>query len=116
MESGLAPVNNSDANANTEVFTEPNNNTVFECKYELDSVASFFEVSADYYTATNDTTFFGRYQWIEAVQRLMDLVEEQTYPTYTGNGSIVIAPYTFRAFTNRATDSEQQRLRKSRPW
>lgn len=105
VESGLEPVNNSDANANTEVFPDPDNNTVFECKYELDSVASFFEVSADYYRSTNDTAFFGKYQWIEAVQTLMDLVEEQTYPTYTANGSVVTAPYTFRAFTNRATET-----------
>lgn len=105
LESGLDPVNNADASAQTTVFPNPDNNTVFECKYELDSVASFFQVSVDYYEATHDKAFFSKYRWIDAVQAMMDLVEEQTYPTYNADGSIVIAPYTFSAFTNRATET-----------
>lgn len=105
LESGLEPVNNSDASANTKVFPDPDNYTVFECKYELDSIASFLQLSADYYEKTNDSQFFSKYQWIDAVQTLMTVVGEQTYPTYNEDGSIVIAPYTFSAFTNRGTET-----------
>ena len=105
-ESGLAPVNNSDASAQTTVFPTPDDNTVFECKYELDSIASFFQTSSEYYKATKDEAFFAKSKtWLKAVQTAMNLVEEQTYPTYSANGSIVIAPYTFSAFTNRATET-----------
>lgn len=104
-ESGLKPVNNSDAFANTEVFPQDDPDTVFECKYELDSVASFFEVSSDYYHATQDVEFFRKYQWLEAVQTLSQLISDQTYPTYTANGSVFQPPYTFRATTDRATET-----------
>lgn len=105
-ESGLAPVNNSDASAQTTVFPRPDNNTVFECKYELDSIASFFQTSSEYYKVTKDKSFFAKSTtWLKAAQTAMKLVEEQTYPTYSADGPIVIAPYTFSAFTNRATET-----------
>lgn len=105
-ESKLAPVNNSDASAQTTVFPKPDNNTVFECKYELDSIASFFQTSSEYYQVTKDKAFFDNSQtWLKAVETVMDLVEAQTYPTYSAEGPIVIAPYTFSAFTDRATET-----------
>ncbi len=64
-ESGIPPSVNSAAADDT--VTPPYSNTsVFECKYELDSLAAFLEVSTDYYAATGDADFFGRFQWVAA--------------------------------------------------
>ena len=104
-ESGLSPVNNSDASAQTTVTPTPNNNTVFECKYELDSIAAFLQVSSEYFEATNDTEFFTKYKWIDALEAVLKVIEDQTYPTYSTNGSVIIAPYTFSAFTDRSTET-----------
>lgn len=104
-ESDIPPVYN-DWNDRTTVFPVPDNNTVFECKYELDSIASFFQVSSEYYKVTKDKSFFAKSKsWLKAAQTAMDLIAEQTYPTYSENGSIVVAPYTFSAFSDRATET-----------
>ena len=34
-----------------------NNQTVFECKYELDSLCGFLKLSRSYYGATKDVSF-----------------------------------------------------------
>ncbi|KAK5942863.1 hypothetical protein PMZ80_005429 [Knufia obscura] len=104
-ESGLAPANNTEQNKDTIVTPTPDDNLTWQCKYELDSVGSFFQLSTDYYSKTGDFEFFGKYQWVKAVEAMMQLVDEQLYPTYQANGSINIAPYTFQALTFRATET-----------
>lgn len=54
-ESGLSPSHNSYADG---VIVNPpvNNQTVFECKYEIDSLCSFIKLSRSYYQATNDNS------------------------------------------------------------
>ena len=61
-ESGIKPAVNSFA-ATDVVYPNVSNTTVFECKYELDSLAAFLEVSHNYYNATSDLDFFNRFQW-----------------------------------------------------
>ncbi|KAK5170116.1 uncharacterized protein LTR77_004700 [Saxophila tyrrhenica] len=104
-ESGVKPENNTEQNAEVTVTPKPNYDKVWQCKYEVDSIASFLQLSADYYKKTGDADFFSQYRWIDAVKTGMDLVEEQTYPTYYPNGSVVEAPYTYSAFTDRATET-----------
>jgi len=53
VESGIQPANNTSGSDDT-VFPEYSNQTVFECKYELDSLAAFLEISTNYYNGTND--------------------------------------------------------------
>ena len=66
-ESGLAPSINSAAT--NDVVTPPYvNTTVYECKYELDSLAAFLQISTEYYQATNDAAFFSKFNWVSAVQ------------------------------------------------
>lgn len=104
IESGIGPAINSAA---LQDVVEPaySNQSVFECKYELDSLAAFLQVSAEYYNATKDLAFFEKYQWINAVESILSLAENMTIGTYAGNGTVNISPYTFMRTTTAGTET-----------
>ncbi|QIX00537.1 hypothetical protein AMS68_006054 [Peltaster fructicola] len=104
VESGIAPAVNG-ASSSDVVQPPYNNQSVFECKYELDSLAAFLEVSTNYYTATQDSAFFGKYQWLAAVHAVLDVANAMMTPTYAANGSVNTSPYTFTRQTNRASET-----------
>ena len=104
IEASLAPAVNPAASGDT-VKPPYGNSSVFECKYELDSLAAFLQVSTNYYTATNDIAFFARYQWIDAVQSVLDVANAMMTPTYTQNGSEADSPYTFTRLSTRASET-----------
>jgi uncharacterized protein len=56
-ECGLPPSFNPYSQTDV-VFPPYSNQSVFECKYELDSLAAFLQISSDHYSATNDIGFF----------------------------------------------------------
>lgn len=78
---------------------------VFECKYELDSLAAFLQLSYDYYSRTRDAEFFARFEWKTAVERLMGVVDELTAGTYADDGMVNEAPYQFTRQTSVATET-----------
>ena len=104
VESGIAPANNGAATSD-QVVPPYDKNFVFECKYELDSLAAFLEVSTNYYIATKDSAFFGKYQWVDAVKAVINAAESMTVPTYASTGSVNTSPYTFQRTTNRASET-----------
>ena len=104
VESGVEGSVNGAASQDT--VTPPYSNaSVFECKYELDSLASFLEVSANYYNATGDLDFFGRFQWVDAVRAVLNTATEMMTPTYGPDGQVLDSPYTFMRLTTRATET-----------
>ncbi|KAK3489995.1 hypothetical protein B0T13DRAFT_405650 [Neurospora crassa] len=103
-ESGIPPAANSAASSDT-VYPPYDPDKVFECKYELDSLASFLQISAQYHAATNDTAFFGRFQWVEAVQTVLDTAKAMMTPTYGPEGQVLQSPYTFTRMTTRTTET-----------
>ncbi|KAJ4416819.1 hypothetical protein N0V82_006548 [Gnomoniopsis sp. IMI 355080] len=56
VEAEMAPGN--DGNPHDLVFPHYDPAVVFECKYELDSLAAFLQLSWDYYSRTKDARFF----------------------------------------------------------
>lgn len=56
MEAEMPPGN--DGNPHDIVFPAYNPSVVFECKYELDSLAAFLQLSWDYFYRTKDARFF----------------------------------------------------------
>ena len=103
-ESNISAAVNSAASDDT-VKPTYSNTSVFECKYELDSLAAFLEVSTNYYNATQDLEFFGKYQWISAIQTVMETAVAMMTPTYGADGQVLDSPYTFTRLTTRATET-----------
>ncbi|KAL2162545.1 hypothetical protein VTH06DRAFT_7459 [Thermothelomyces fergusii] len=108
VESGISPALNPAAS--DDAVTPPYDPAkVFECKYELDSLASFLQLSAAYYAATHDAAFFGNAStspnWLPAVRAVLDTAKAMTEGTYADDGSVRAPPYTFTRRTTRATET-----------
>ncbi|KAI5120497.1 hypothetical protein M0805_000082 [Coniferiporia weirii] len=75
-ESGLAPTVNGYA---TGVTVNPpvNNNTVYECKYEIDSLCGFLKLSRSYYASTNDSSILNS-EWLTAISQIFRVIDEQS--------------------------------------
>lgn len=59
----------------------------FDCKWELDSLASFLQISSDYYNATGDLGPFVKYHWIDTVEVILTAAEAMQTATYTVDGT-----------------------------
>lgn len=103
-ESGIPPADNGAAAADS-VSPPYDPDEVFECKYELDSLAAFLEVSADYHAGTGDADFFGRFQWVSAVRAVLDVAKKMQAPTYGADGRVLDSAYLFSRETTRATET-----------
>ncbi|KAI0399953.1 glycoside hydrolase family 125 protein [Xylaria palmicola] len=77
-------------------------NIVFTCNFELDDFGAFLQLSHDYYTATGDLDFFGRFQWIHAVQSILAASDALRQPTYGPDGAWIPPAYTFQSQTMTA--------------
>ncbi|KAI2772753.1 glycoside hydrolase family 125 protein [Daldinia loculata] len=103
-ESGLPPESNG--YADTDKVTPPYNTSfVFECKYELDSISAFLQLSYDYYNKTEDSDFFGKFRWVEAVETILNVTESLLVGTYDDDGSVNESPYTFQRQSTSATET-----------
>ncbi|KAL8947891.1 MAG: hypothetical protein Q9222_005866 [Ikaeria aurantiellina] len=77
----------------------------FDCKWELDSLASFLQLSSEYYNSTGDLGPFVKYRWVETIGVILDAVEAMRTPTYTLDGHIAPSGYTMTGYTDRATET-----------
>ncbi|CAJ2505163.1 Uu.00g125570.m01.CDS01 [Anthostomella pinea] len=103
-ESGLPPESNG--YAETDQVTPPfDPDFVFECKYELDSISAFLQLSWDYYDMTLDAAFFGKFQWASAVRTILNMTQGLLVGTYAADGSVNTSPYTFQRESTAATET-----------
>lgn len=56
--------------------------TVYEAKWEIDSLASFFSISYNYWKTTNDSSFVDSPIWLNAVQVVLDTLENEQHGTF----------------------------------
>jgi uncharacterized protein len=78
---------------------------VFECKYELDSIAAFLQLSHDYYTTTADKEFFAKFGWADAVKVLVKAATALLAGTYNEDGSVRISPFAFERTSPSASET-----------
>ncbi|KIK65463.1 glycoside hydrolase family 125 protein [Collybiopsis luxurians FD-317 M1] len=86
-ESGLAPTVNPFA---TDVIVNPpvDNQTVFECKYEIDSLCSFLKLSTTYYNETKDASILND-NWFSAIDQIFQVINNQSQGTWDENFNFI---------------------------
>lgn len=96
----------SDSNIKDRVHPKVDHNVVFECKYELDSLASFFALSSEYFATTQDSSFVTD-MWVDAVRTVLRVIKEQSQATYSndGQGSATAPLYSFQRETTIGTET-----------
>lgn len=78
---------------------------VFECKYELDSLAHFLALSNTFYNHTKSTDFMTK-RWYLAIDTVMRVIEEQSMSTFDSEtGKYVRNEYTFKRRTDAGTET-----------
>ena len=79
--------------------------TVYECKYELDSLASFLQLSNQFYENSGSKAFLTD-RWYEALESLMEVLEQQSEPTFDAQtGKHERNVYTFQRNTDIGTET-----------
>jgi len=100
--SGLGPSYNGQQDSVHPIY-EPS--TVFECKYELDSLANFLSLANQYHSATGSTAFLTK-RWFLALRTLIEVLQAQSLPTFTDEThKHHINEYTFNRWTNVGTET-----------
>jgi len=100
--SNLPPTDNGQDDVVHPAY-EPN--FVFECKYELDSLAHFLALTNDFYRHTGSTQFMNK-RWFLAVDTLLRALEQQAQPTFDSKtGRYRRNEYTFQRNTNIGTET-----------
>lgn len=100
--SDLPPSNNGQDDVVYPTY-EPIN--VFECKYELDSLAHFLALGNSFYDHTGSTNFLNK-RWYLALKTLLGVLEEQSKPTFDPETGIYERNvYTFQRGTNIGTET-----------
>ncbi|TVY76074.1 Meiotically up-regulated protein [Lachnellula suecica] len=103
-ESGLQPSSNGAYSQNhPDPPYEPA--LVFDCKWELDSLASFLQVSSAYFERTKDFKFFQKYKWIQAVKAAVDAAGAMRLGTYAKDGKVEKSAWTFTGWTSRGSET-----------
>ena len=77
-------------------------NTVYQCKWEIDSLASFLRLSWGYWEATNGDTQMINTNWLKTVEQIMSVLQEQSRPTIASDGSINQQSYSYQPTGSRA--------------
>ena len=77
----------------------------FDCKWELDSLASFLQLSSEYFNITQDLKPFSEYTWLKTIEVILDAVDAMRVATYSETGQLVRPGYTMVGQTARATET-----------
>ncbi|KAJ2726519.1 hypothetical protein GGI07_000461 [Coemansia sp. Benny D115] len=88
------------------VFPPFDNNTVFEAKFEIDSFASFFQISSTYWRATGDYQFMYNPSWGQAVSKILDVIKKLQEPTYNSKHQVNRPIVQYSRTTYTATETQ----------
>ena len=80
-------------------------NVVFECKYELDSLAHFLKLGNEYYKYSKSTAFLTK-RWYTALTMVTAVLGQQAMGAFNETtGHFVSNEYSFRRHTTSATET-----------
>ncbi|KAG6042284.1 hypothetical protein E4U41_000028 [Claviceps citrina] len=97
------PITNNGQDDFVHPVYEPN--AVFECKYELDSLAHFLALGNDFYEHTRSTDFVND-RWMLAVDTLLYVLEQQSKSTFDPTTHEArVNDYMFQRWTNAGTET-----------
>ncbi|KAJ4352581.1 uncharacterized protein N0V89_007930 [Didymosphaeria variabile] len=100
--SGLNPTHQGDGDTVHPVY-EPS--FVFECKYELDSLAHFLSLANQFFNNTGSTEFVNA-RFLLALDTLVEVLEAQSQPTFDEDSGVFHRnEYTFQRQTNAGTET-----------
>ena len=100
--SGLAPSENGGGDTVSPAY---DSNVVFECKYELDSLAHFLKLGNEFYSHTQSTDFLTK-RWYAALDSVMEVLQDQSLPTFNqSTGEHIHNEYRFRRQTTAGTET-----------
>ncbi|KAF4219665.1 hypothetical protein CNMCM5878_002724 [Aspergillus fumigatiaffinis] len=99
--SGLKPTPNGQDDKVHPAY-EPS--VVFECKYELDSLAHFLALGTQFFENTGSTEFLTD-RWYMALNTLLSVLDAQSQPTFNEQGQFVTNQYTFQRTTTAGTET-----------
>jgi uncharacterized protein len=78
---------------------------VFECKYELDSLAHFLALSNTFYNHTQSTDYLNT-RWYTALDTVLSVIDAQSQSTFDPDtGRFKKNEYTFRRRTDQGTET-----------
>ncbi len=78
---------------------------VFECKYELDSLAAFLALGNQFYQHTKSTAFLTS-RWYTALDTILKVLDRQSEPTFDpASGRFEKNEYTFQRETDTGTET-----------
>lgn len=78
---------------------------VFECKYEIDSLAHFLSLTNQFYNHSGSTAFITK-RWLEAIDNLISVIDEQSQSTFDPKtGTFQPQEYRFQRNTNTGTET-----------
>ncbi|CAN9116768.1 unnamed protein product [Alternaria alternata] len=100
--SGLKPTFQGDGD---NVHPNYEQSFVFECKYELDSLAHFLSLSNQFHNHTDSTEFING-RWLLALDTLLNVLQQQSKPTFNEEtGAYQGNEYTWQRQTNIGTET-----------
>ena len=76
--SGLLPTR---SNLDDNVYPSYDRNVVFECKYELDSLANFLSLGNQFHSSTGSIAFVTE-RWLAALRNVLNVLDQQSQPTF----------------------------------
>lgn len=88
-----------------QVYPRPDWRSVFECKYELDSLASFLTLSNEYYEHSGDSSFLNSV-WLKAYKMVLTVMKRESQPSFSPeNGQALNFYYSFQRQTNIGSET-----------
>ncbi|KAF7716150.1 Exo-alpha-1,6-mannosidase [Penicillium ucsense] len=99
--SGISPEKSTQKDTVSPAY---DNSFVFECKYELDSLAHFLLLGTEFYEKTGSIEFLTD-RWYQALQTVLSVLDAQSQPTFNSHNQFVTNQYTFQRETSTGTET-----------